>query len=231
MVAQSECKQRLLERYAKLREENETSVAKNDIVLDTMWGDPCLAYNVQVLLPPSIHAPLVKLQTEIEHQETGSLLRCPAHALHISIASLIPVRTPDSSQDKEAQWQSIRYESQTALRKVAKTTRDFQIRFCRVIATDGAIITVATDDGHMQTIREKLREYVPLRSTPINIIHCTLFRYHTRLENPQKLLADLQTRTLRQIFTVDELQIRRETMYPSLASDLAFASKLAGSRI
>lgn len=230
MLAQFDYAQQLLEQYAKLRAENAASVGTNDIDLDPMWGQPCLAYNVQILLPLTMQQMLVNLQEDIHHQEAESLQRCPAHALHVSVASLVPVRAEGSRQDKEAQWQSIQHDSQAALHKIAKTTRAFQVRFCGVIATRGAIIAVATDDGHMQAIREKLCKYVPLRSTPINIIHSTLFRYRARLVDPQRLLASLQTMTLNQPFIVDELQIRRENVYPSLDSDLVLVAKLSRPR-
>ncbi|VTR94353.1 Uncharacterized protein OS=Microvirga lotononidis GN=MicloDRAFT_00042240 PE=4 SV=1 [Gemmata massiliana] len=198
------------------------AVRANQVVADPLWGQPCLAFNVQIPITPAAAGVLHQLQDALAAIEPNTLHRCPADTLHVTVLWILGVRVVHRV-DKRAHWQQIREACVVAMKDVAAQTERFVIRFRAVVPTDAAVIVVAEDDGQMARLRTTLVERMPIpmdTSRIPDIIHTTIFRYRSRLNAPSEFEGATRTVEPHIAMFVDRMAIREEQVYPSLTSAL-----------
>lgn len=208
----------------------ETAVLNNHISLDPLWQKECLAYNLQFVFPAETQTRLTDLQSQIQDFEPSALLRCPAESLHVSILRLIAVRH-EYSRDKDQIWAEHRERCLSALREITEDAPPFIISFQQIVATDAAVIALADDDGSLQRLRASLLAKLPSIEgwrDNTNMIHTTLFRYASRLHDPRRFLTHLSNLGCDLSVLVDEVRLRKELVYPSLASEPLATFRLNG---
>lgn len=207
-------------RIVSFRERYATAVRANHVVADPLWGQSCLAFNVQIPVATSAAADLRQLQDALAAVEPHALYRCPPDTLHITVLWVIGVRA-DYGVDKRALWRQIRPACVQALQETAAQTERFVVRFRAVVPTDTAVIVVGEDDGQMARLRATLagRMPIPSQTVPVpDIIHTTIFRYRARLTAPVEFEAAARAADPRVVVPVDRVALREEQVYPSLAS-------------
>ena len=211
-----------------MRERFFSKVAENQIQVDKDWGFPCLGYNIQFVLPGVIRARLNSIQQEILKIEPDSLYLCPEHSLHATIAWILATRHT-YSKPKDELWKTIEIDCQTELKKISTNFLGFTINFTDIVATNAAIIALAYDNGEMSSLRQAVKSSLPIPQETKNeaeIIHTTLFRYAKPLNNPRRLLDLVGGFRVETPVTIDNLAIRKESVYPSLESKLLYLVKL-----
>lgn len=187
------------------------------------WGQPCLGY-VFCFRPDSAGGTaFAAVQQEILSLEP-SLLRQPEAALHSSIAWLLPVHR-EFDQPKDETWQHFGSDWLTTIAKITDTVAPIRLRFRRLVMTDGAIIAVADEPNPVSELRREVVAALdlpwPITYSSNSVVHVTLFRYRQPLANPAWLLARLERTQIAVDTALAELLVIRETVYPTLAYEIA----------
>lgn len=202
---------------AAVQEMHQANVAANLVTPDVHWATSCRAYNLHVL--PSLQAreALTHVQTQLLGVEPG-LLACPPHSLHVSVAWLLAVHA-GYDRPKDELWATFGDAWIGELAAIAAETPPFGLRYERIVATDSAIIAVASPAHPLNEIRRRIHQQVPLPPQTRNtaeLAHTTLCRYGDRLADPARLLAKVAEARLDAPTDVTELIVSQERVYPSL---------------
>lgn len=194
------------------------STTGDGIRAEELWRQPCLAYNLQVLLPTEVRRELVSIQRRFA--EHAGLLRVPPRALHATVGWLLEVRTAYST-DKEALWRTHGEHWRSALERTVGDLSRFEIVYRSLLMTTTAIVAVAEVAEQVTVLRRTLAEQLDLPpETPSQpqLLHTTLYRYST------DRLSDLPRRTtvgeadVAISGTINELVLVRETVFPSIST-------------
>jgi len=194
----------------------DSAVLANRLRIAGNWGEPCLAYLLFFQPDPDATVAFGALQDILLGLEP-SLLRQPAHALHVSSAFLVPV-SGETDLPKDEIWQARGADWVRVIAGATAAMTPFRLRFSRLMVTDAAVIAVADQPNPISELRRVLTAALdlPWPITKGELVHTTLFRFSAALADPARLLrraGDLETR----IETgVPELQLVRETTFPSL---------------
>jgi len=213
----------------ELWKEHREKVARNEVRVDKLWGQPCRAYNVQIELDPCTKASLGEIQQILKRAEPN-LLVCPQKTLHVSVAWLLSVRA-SYPVAKDSLWERHGEEWTDELNRIAAQSAGFRITYDHVVATDSAVIALARPTEPVNRIRDMIRGRLHLPTETRNeadLVHTTLFRYRGPLADPEKFLAMLEDTSAEATAEVDELVVSKELVYPSLEAEvlarLSFAS-------
>lgn len=212
---------------ATLRERYATAVRANQVKADPLWGQACLAFNVQIPINPCVARHLAYLQDALVDLEPSALYRCPINSLHITVLWILGARVVYST-DKRSYWQRIRPDCVSALGGVVAETANFSICFRAIVPTDTAVVAVAEDAGQMAGFRKELSRRMPIppKTGPSpDIIHTTILRYRGPLKNPEKFEYAVRRAEMRVEMPIDRVAIREERVYPSLVSILDFEAE------
>jgi hypothetical protein len=206
---------------AELEGTHRDRVAANRIRSDTWWGKPCRAYNLHILPAASTRRALTRVQAELARIEPG-LLVVPAAALHISVAWLLAVHA-DYDTAKDDLWATHGGEWSRQLATLAAEHSPFRLRYEQVVATDSAIIALASPTSPVNGLRRQVADRIALPPQTRNtaeLVHTTLCRYHRPLTDPNRLLSAVTEAKVQASTVVSELVISQEHVYPSLETTL-----------
>lgn len=211
----------------KVQRQHAPAVLANKLLLAHRWGQPCRAYNVCIQPDSTGEAALAAVQASALQLEP-SLLRVPERALHANLAWLLPVHQEfDGSKDEL--WQQHGAQWVATLADIAGRTSGFRLSYQRLVMTDSAVITVATEPNPLSALR---RELLPLLDLPGggsagDLVHITLFRYARPLRDPPSLLRGLAATQFHLEIDVNELLVLREQVFPSLDYEILHRIPLA----
>jgi hypothetical protein len=191
------------------------------------WGQPCRAYNVCIRPDPTAAATLAALQARALRLEPA-LLQVPEQALHANLTWLLPVHQ-EFDRPKDELW--LRHGPQwlATLAGTAAKTSSFRLTFRRLVATNSAVITVASEPNRFSALRRELISAlsVPGSASAGDLTHITLFRYATPLRGPAALLQWLAAAEFLLDIDVSELLVIKERVYPSLDYEIVHRLPLA----
>jgi hypothetical protein len=178
------------------------------------WGEPCCAYNLHLRLDERTRRSLSAVQDAIE---SPALLRVPEHALHISVAWLLPVHQ-EFAQAKETLWREHGPSWQSRISQVLAGFPPFRLTYHELLATETAIIALAQPRGVVNAVRAELAAALdlPWELCRGELVHTTLFRYR---EETARVL-DRPATSLDFEFRVQDVCLVREDAFPSLRSEL-----------
>jgi hypothetical protein len=195
-------------------------VLAHPLQITERWGRPCLGYLLVLQPDPAAAAALAAVQDGLLAIEPA-LLRQPAHAMHVTAGSLVPVLA-ELDRDKDEIWREEGDGWLELISQAAAATPAAPLRFRRLLMTDAAIIAVADEPNPVSELRRRLEGDLAL-PWPLSkglLVHCTLLRYREQLARPEAL----QQAAASAEFAVDtggtELLIVRETTFPCLDFDV-----------
>ena len=190
------------------------------VTADAMWGQRCVAYNVQAGFSEDVLDHFGALQKNLTRVVPNPLHVCPRHSLHVSIYALVPVRWPDSGKDEY--WSEIAEKSIEALRCLCRRER-FTLQFNELRVTPAAIVAVAADISNtVATFRECFDRILGPWSLPrpgYTMIHTTLARFERNGFLSQSILDRVSSETIRVESAITEIDIVHERTYPALHAD------------
>ena len=200
-----------------LRERFAPAVLANELQLATGWAQPCLGYLLVLRPDPAARDGFDALQDRVQALEP-ELLRQPGHALHSTVAFLVPVHRQVAG-DKNEIWAGNEDRWLAAISSARSVSpAPFRLRYRRLVATDAAIIAVADTPNPINALRQELEHRLelpwPLAKGPLN--HVSLFRYREPLRDPAGLLRALAALEFTIETEVSELLTIRETTFPCL---------------
>jgi hypothetical protein len=200
-----------------LRDRFAPAVLANELQFASDWGTPCLGYLLVLRPDEAARDALAALQDRVQALEPG-LLRQPGHALHSTVAFLVPVHRPVAG-DKNEIWAGNAGRWVAAIQSARSLSpAPFRLRYRRLVATDAAIIAVADTPAPITALRQELEARLelpwPLAKGPLS--HVSLFRYREPLRDPAGLLRTLAALEFTIETEVSELLTIRETTFPFL---------------
>jgi hypothetical protein len=204
-----------------LADAHRATITANRVRAEALWGRSCSAYNVYIAPTAAAQVGLSAVQAAVQRVEPG-LLVCPPSSLHVSVASLLGVRT-DYAASKDGLWAEHGHSWTEQLAALAANVASFDLHYRRLVATDRAVIAVATPSEPVNHLRALIRSRLQLPTpTPRggNLAHTTLFRYRAPLTCPDRFLSVLRDAEVDVATTVGELRLTREIIYPSLQVDV-----------
>ena len=208
------------QRASELREAHRDEVARNELRTSALWARPCRAYNVQIELEAAARASLGRIQQNLKRAEPN-LLVCPTKTLHVSVAWLLAVHASYPAP-KDFIWERHADGWTAELRRIAAESKTFRIAYEHIVATDSAVIALASPTGPVNRIRRMIGERLSLPPETRNeadLVHTTLFRYSGSLYDPRRFLASLESENAQATSEVDELIVSRELVFPSLQTE------------
>lgn len=210
-----------------LRAQHDQPVRANDLKLDARWEQPCCAFNLHIRPDSRARRQLAMAQAAILCREPG-LLRVPEHALHVSVAWLLPVHE-QFTQGKEALWSERGAAWWEAACQVLTRLGSFTLRYGDIVATDSAIIALAEPGDVLRRVRTELSAALGLPWDLFrgDLTHTTMFRYGQPLADPGGLLSCLHETALGIEFPVEEVYLVREDVFPSLRAEVLASIRIA----
>ncbi len=186
---------------------------------DPLLGRDCRAYVVQADLAARCRVALAAVQESLRGGLRGVFV-CPPSTLHVSVAVLLSVRK-DYSPSKDALWDRWGRLWCAELDGLVGGLAPFDLRFTRLGISEAAVVALADPVPAIDAIRQlaaQLQQRAGLVAHQPAIVHCTLLRY-LRSGEDLSVLRRLAAEA-RPVCSspVSELAMRRELVYPSLAS-------------
>jgi hypothetical protein len=208
-----------LQPAAQLQSVYTADVLSNRLNLEHRWGKPCLSYFACMRPGMAAAKGLAGVQDAIGDQP--ALLRVPPAALHTSLVWLLPVHEEftvpkdDLWAEQEPRWLAI-------FRQVLASLPRFRLSFTQVVATDTAVIAVASAPNQAGELRRRLTRCLdlPWLSSSGSLVHTTLFRYRGALGDPASFLRHVRALEVTVHMAVREVLILREMVFPSLQYEI-----------
>lgn len=190
-------------------------------IVDTLYGQPCLAIHVQPHLDEEAQAGLRVLQQAAVAHCPGALHEAPPHALHVTIYPLIPTA---EGFDKDAYWGRIAELSIRLVDELCAGAKPLDLGFHRLKVTPVGVIAVAEDtSGLIGRIRRRILEAVPpppgLEHRHYDLVHTTLARFADARPVPADLVRRIEAEPVMLSVRVERLKIFRETIFPCLVGE------------
>jgi hypothetical protein len=212
---------------AQVRRQHADAVRASRLQAEARWGRPCLAYLLCVRPSPAAAAALGRVQDDAQQREPA-LLRVPQPALHTSVLWLLPVHQ-EFGQPKDALWRQDGPRWVDTIASAAAGTGRFQLRYRTLVATDSAVIAVASGPNPLTALRRTLvtRLDLPGGTSAGALAHVTLFRYAGPLRDPSAFLDWLVATEADAATEVTELLVIRERVFPALDYEILHTLPLA----
>lgn len=192
------------------------------VTADGMWGAPCLAYNIQGVVPNDALNAITQMQHGLPGAGLPAFNLCPRGSLHVSIYALVPARSPIAG--KEDYWAGVSAKALSDLDRLCRDKRSVALHFDEIRLTPTAIIAVARAVPDLiDDIRTHFSQW-PAQPGWIrpsyDIAHVTLARFSVAAQIPDALVRDISARPMSLEATVSQIQLVRERVYPSLEVDV-----------
>lgn len=214
---------------ARLRQHHRDQLAENRVTAASRWQQSCHAYNVHIEPSPSARDGLAQVQDALVPVE-ANLLRCPARALHISVAWLLAVHV-EYDEPKESIWKRHGRGWVEELATIAGEHAPFELRYRWLVVTDTAIIAVAEPTGPVRRLRDDIVARLVLPEQTKNraeLVHTTLFRFRAALSDAHGLMKAADSVEFDVATTAEDLTVSEELVFPSLVTSTKARLSLGG---
>ena len=207
---------------AAVRAQHRPRILAGRVSVAAGWGQPCLSYLLCIRPAGAAQARLAAAQDAISGAER-SLLRVPPHALHVSVAWLLPVHE-EFGRPKDELWAQYGPGWLAGIGAALRRVPPFRLRMRHLVATDTAVIAVAADPNPVTALRANLAGALArpgkLPLSRGELVHTTLFRYGGALTGPAAFLDRVAAAgdDLDVGIAVHEMFLVREEIFPSLSS-------------
>jgi hypothetical protein len=183
---------------------------------DPMWGQPCLAYNIQALFDEESLARLAEVQDRV-WRRCGNVMRpTPPDTMHVSVFPIIPVRW--ESNGKEAIWK--RLEPLVRQELAVEAANAVSIRFLELKITPSALIlSTPRQPGPIYRLRDRLNALAASADLPTKAFdrtHITLARPDRDETMEPAAVARVEATPAVVDVHVQAFRLIKETVYPSL---------------
>lgn len=189
-----------------------------ELVADPLWGQPCLAYDVQGQPDQMTRDTLADIQKRIAPLMPVPLNLVPAGALHMSIATLIPARA--EAADKSALWLRIWGEIRSEFDAQIRQAEPFSLVFRRIdLMPDAIIIPTPEQPAIIRAVRARAAAMLERLGRPVpryDRTHITLARYAASDRTEQDAIASIERDDLSLCVGFSRTRLVREDRYPSL---------------
>ncbi|WP_460480983.1 hypothetical protein [Comamonas humi] len=197
---------------------------------DSQVGCPTFAINVLAYPPGSVQRRLSDMQDAIESMApTGSLYRCPATTLHLSVFQFVWARSPVGAMDRSA-WLGRQGQTVKALTRIASSSSSFVLSQERIHAGESAVFLRFDPSPLLEQLRDGIAAFAaddfPACNRP-GIQHITLFRYRQQVALSLVEAACQRAPAFCEEWKVDRLELVQENVYPALNVDVIGAFQLA----
>lgn len=190
---------------------------------DVRWGQHCRAYNLHIRPDRLTRQRLVAVQDAIQRQEQG-LLRVPEHALHISLAWLLPVHE-EFARPKDDLWQQHGPAWWARTRQILTGFQPCRVGYRQLVSTATAIIALVQPTDALNAIRARLAAALDVDWDLCRgeLVHTTLFRHESPARPADPAPLDIE-------LAVEEICLVREDVFPSLQVEILDRCRLGISR-
>lgn len=199
------------------------------VFADPRWGQPCLAYNVQIPVRGAAAQTFADVQTTLSRYLPG-LRPIPNESLHISLYGVIPVGWQSAA--KETHWDQVSDQVSDTLERSSDAARAFSLTFDRVRVDPFAVIALAAEwPPVVDQLRQGLGAAARAAGVPgpsYSIVHCTLARFAHAADLSPALVAEVETTLMHAVVRVERFRLVRERVYPSLVLDVLAEYPLCG---
>ena len=187
---------------------------------DPMWGQPCLAYNIQAFFDEEGMARLADVQDRVSRLCGGVMRLTPPHTMHVSVFPIIPVRWV--SNEKEAI--SERLEPLMRQELAVEAANAVSIRFLEIrVASSALILSTPHQTGPIHRLRDRLNALAASADLPrqaFDRTHLTLARPDRDGTMDLATVAEVEATPAVVDVQVRAIRLIRETVYPSLEIDV-----------
>lgn len=191
------------------------------LIADELWGKPCLGYKVQIGLPGEATRSFDALQAVIRAGLPVPLHPCPLDSLHVSVFTLISVRSTDAG--KEMHWQGLSRRCVADLEQLCRGRSRIDLLFDRLQVTPTAVIVTGVDrSGGIDAIRKHFSGVLRGTSLPVpsyDLIHVTLARFGQEFLLPDAIVDAMAATPIAVSAEVAAVELVRERVYPALETD------------
>jgi hypothetical protein len=197
--------------------------------VDGHVGLPTFAINLIARPSPLVQQKFSAIQDAISLATSeGVLYRCPASSLHLSVFHFVWARRVGESSD-ESVWSENQNHIIERLNAMASVTDAFMVGRPYIVASESAVIL----RFHASPVLEALRDDISsiaglscLRTNRPTIQHVSIFRYQQEIPLHAIQEACRNIPIADPGWTIEDLRLVRENVYPSLHSDLICAFAL-----
>jgi hypothetical protein len=201
--------------------------------IDRQVGSSVFGINLVSRPPAHVQSSILELQSAIEAAlPSGIAFRAPAESLHLSIFQFVSAR--DTNPRRSSDWRARQHKVISALDAIASNPWDISLAAPRLELRPAAIIMVYPSSSDLEALRNRIEEspsLTGLSSHRPGLQHVSLFRYST--EMPLEQLRDACQRIDCGIpeWRMVQMDLVRETVYPSLRFELLRSFRLAQASI
>lgn len=213
---------RLQNQYSSIEEQNKDKFLRNEIELDTTWGNSIWGVTLQIDLGDKVRDALSDYQKKLDQLEPNNLLLLPRVYQHISFNQVV-FWGGDYELGTEKTWKNVSQDFLSIFEEQNKKFSSFKVTFSKLVATTGGIIWCGYDDNdQMENLREEFLKILPFpkETTKLNhIIHTTVARYKNKLENPHSVLEFIDKNSESVEMEVNKIILRKELIFPSIKTE------------
>jgi hypothetical protein len=192
--------------------------------VDSQVGLPTFAINLIARPGPLVHEKFSAIQDALSLAvPKGVLYRCPPSSLHLSVFQFVWARRIKESAADESVWSDHQNHIVERLNAVACLADAFVLDRPCILAGASAVILRFDPSPMLEALRDDISAITALSRLSINrptIQHVSIFRYEQEvaLHPIQQACDNLQLRD--PDWAIDQLDLVREKVYPSLDLDV-----------
>jgi hypothetical protein len=191
--------------------------------VDRHVGLPTFAINLIARPSPLVQQQFSAIQDAISLATSeGVLYRCPARSLHLSVFHFVWARRIGESSD-EFVWSENQNHITERLNAVASSTDAFMLGRPYIAASESAVILRFYPSPVLEALRDDICSIAGLsclRTNRPTIQHVSIFRYQQEVSLHAIQEAGRNIPIADPGWTIEELRLVRENVYPSLDLDL-----------
>jgi CheY-like chemotaxis protein len=192
--------------------------------MDSQVGLPTFGINLIARPRPLVSEKFSAIQDALSLAiPKGVLYRCPLSSLHLSVFQFVWARRIRESAADESVWSGYQNHIVERLNAVASSTDAFAVGRPRILAGESAVILRFDPSPVLEALRDDISSIAGLGGLSTNrptIQHVSIFRYDQEVAvNPiQQACNNVHIPHL--VWTIDQLELVREKVYPSLELDV-----------
>jgi hypothetical protein len=200
--------------------------------MDSQVGLPTFGINLIARPRPLVSEKFSAIQDELSLAvPKGVLYRCPPSSLHLSVFQFVWARRIKESAADESVWSDHQNHIVERLNALACLADAFVLDRPCILAGASAVILRFDPSPMLEALRDDISAITALSHLSSNrptIQHVSIFRYDQEVAlNPiQHACNNVHIPHL--VWTIDELELVREKVYPSLDLDIIWTFRLRG---
>jgi len=207
-----------------------SKMTQEDLATDNLWGQNCIAFNIQADLKPQAIAALVSVQIMLDIELPGQYI-IPSNAMHISVLNIIHSRSTLTDEAKSIRWKDNKHLWLRTISDVVQYTKPFGVKLNNVVAVPSGILVAANECKELIALRQRLVTSLKLDMIIPELCHVTILRFSNLIPDINKIRQVIDNLNI-DIFTcISEVRISRELVYPSLKSETVYLYDLSKGNI